>query len=101
MLESQWYGLNTERTKCSPNYPAEAPQQLCGHLSLVENDGQMAYRQAVAFVATGNVSYAANAFAVINQWAQTNKEMGLLHQNGPLEVRAVAMAHTHTHAWCV
>jgi hypothetical protein len=48
-------------------------------------DGQMVYKQALAYHATKDLRYAQNVFAVVNSWANTNKAWGMASQNGPLE----------------
>jgi hypothetical protein len=77
-------------TTCPPNYPADAPLGQCGHVAFVEVDASMAYRSALAYVATGDERYARQAMAAVQAWATTNKEWGLVFRNGPLEA-----------AWCV
>lgn len=70
---------------CPANYPAFAPVGICGHISFVELDGQMVYKQALAYLATKDVRYAQNAFAIVNAWANVNKAWGVSSENGPLE----------------
>jgi hypothetical protein len=69
-LQAGWYGADGGRTKCHDKYPKGAPQAICGHISLIELDGQMAYKQALAFWATGDEQYARNAFEIIDSWAK-------------------------------
>jgi len=45
----------------------------------------MAYRQAVAYAATGDERHAKKAMHIIQAWATTNKEFGPEDRNGPLE----------------
>lgn len=87
-IDIKWSGINSNKAKCPENYPKgppEAPEYLCGHISLVELDGQMTYKQALAYWATGDERYAENVFRVLDGWAGVNKEFGQLDQNGPLE----------------
>ena len=70
---------------CPPNYPEGAPKEHCGHYSFVELDATMSYRSALAYVATGDERYAAQAMAVVTAWAKTNSVFGLPDRNGPLE----------------
>lgn len=69
-LQAGWYGADGGRTKCHEKYPKDASQAICGHISLIELDGQMAYKQALAFWATGDEQYARNAFEIIDSWAK-------------------------------
>ena len=48
-------------------------------------DGQQAYRQALAYWATGDTTHADNSLSIIKAWATTNKQWGVIGQNGPLE----------------
>lgn len=70
---------------CPANYPTFAPAGICGHISFVELDGQMVYKQALAYLATKDLRYAQNAFAIVNAWANVNKAWGVSSENGPLE----------------
>jgi hypothetical protein len=72
-------------TTCPPNYPPGAPLGQCGHFAFVEIDAAMAYRSAIAYVATSDERYARQAMAAVQAWATTNKEWGLVYRNGPLE----------------
>lgn len=45
----------------------------------------MAYKSALAFVATGDERYAVQAMNAVQAWARTNKVFGLSDRNGPLE----------------
>jgi hypothetical protein len=47
-------------------------------------DGQMAYKQALAFIATGDAGHAETAQSIMEGWAAVNKVWGLQHENGPL-----------------
>lgn len=60
-------------SECPDNYPAGAPRDNCGHVALVELDAQQAYKQAMAYWATGNVEYAKTALDIIEAWASDNK----------------------------
>lgn len=85
-----------DNTTCPSNYPAGAPVPLCGHISLVEMDGMMAYKQAMAYFATRDVRYARQALAILLGWARTNTVFGLKYRNGPLgELTSVV----HSRAW--
>ncbi|KAF8063673.1 hypothetical protein HT031_003528 [Scenedesmus sp. PABB004] len=92
---------------CAPNYPAAAPPALCGHVSFVELDGQMVFKQALAFWATGNAAHAQIARRIFDGWAATNVQIGpALDGNGALEAawgcasfaRAVELLRSHP-AW--
>jgi hypothetical protein len=72
VIQAGWYGHESAGTKCPDNFPVGAPRDICGHLALIENDSQMAYRQAMAYVVTGNASYASNAFSIIDSWAEVS-----------------------------
>lgn len=72
-------------TTCPPNFPKTAPLEQCGHYALVEIDAAMAYKSALAFVATGDERYAVQAMNAVQAWARTNKVFGLSDRNGPLE----------------
>lgn len=85
IVDIKWSGINTERVVCPPHYPTAAPQQLCGHISLVEFDAEQSYKQAMAYLTTGDEAYLQNSLDVIDAWASTNKAWGQLDQNGPLE----------------
>ena len=81
----KWSGLDGIGAMCPANYPAGAPRNLCGHLAFVELDAVQAYRQAMAWWATNNTGYANNAQRIIEGWITTNRNWGLLNENGPLE----------------
>lgn len=53
-VQIRYSGFNAPGITCPPNYPAAAPQSICGHVSFVELDGQMAYKMALAYHATGD-----------------------------------------------
>lgn len=53
-------------------------------------DGQMSYKQALAFWATGDVQHAQTAVKIIDSWAGKNSKFGLADQNGPLEAAWVS-----------
>ncbi|WIA43021.1 hypothetical protein OEZ86_009555 [Tetradesmus obliquus] len=80
-------GLNDpSQGQCAPNYPPGAPAHICGHVSFVELDGQMAFKQALAFWATGDARHAATALRIMGGWAAVNKVFGpAMDGNGALE----------------
>lgn len=45
----------------------------------------MAYKYAMAYIATGNARYAEQSLNITRAWATTNKIFGLRNRNGPLE----------------
>jgi hypothetical protein len=59
---------------------------MCAHYAFVEMDASMAYRNAVAYAATGDERYASQAMDSVMAWARTNKAFGIEERNGPLEV---------------
>lgn len=81
----RWGGWEEDTRTCPSNYPSFAPLGICGHISFVELDAQMVYKQALAYHATKDLQYAQNAFAIVNAWSNTNKAFGMPSQNGPLE----------------
>jgi hypothetical protein len=87
-------GLNDpSQGQCAANYPAGAPRHICGHVSFVELDGQMSFKQALAFWATGHVRHARTALRIMSGWAAVNKVFGpALDGNGPLEAAWVSRA---------
>lgn len=74
-----------DRSTCPANFPAGAPLAQCGHVALVEIDGQMAYKYATAWAVTGDTRYGARAREALLSWAGRNTAFGLNHRNGPLE----------------
>lgn len=82
-MHRRYGGWEEDTRACPTNYPPFAPLGICGHISFVEMDSQMVYKQALAFHATKDPRYAQNAFAIITAWANANKQFG--GQNGPLE----------------
>lgn len=84
-IDIKWSGINTDKVVCPQHYPAAAPSILCGHISLVEFDAEQSLKQAVAYLATGQQAYMANALRIVDVWAATNKVWGVKEQNGPLE----------------
>jgi hypothetical protein len=44
----------------------------------------MAYKQALAFAATGDEAHAETAQRIMEGWATVNKAWGLQYENGPL-----------------
>lgn len=81
----RWGGWEESTTMCPANYPKFAPLGICGHISFVEMDAQMVYKQALAYYATKDTRYAQNVFSTVSAWASTNTAWGLSSQNGPLE----------------
>jgi hypothetical protein len=79
-------------TTCNANYPAGAPPKECAHISLVEIDGTLAYKQALAYMATKDTRHAQQALGTLLAWANTNKVFGLHYRNGPLEAAWAAGA---------
>eukprot|EP00882_Tetradesmus_deserticola_P015228 GHRQ01016219.1.p1 GENE.GHRQ01016219.1~~GHRQ01016219.1.p1 ORF type:complete len:577 (+),score=184.85 GHRQ01016219.1:303-2033(+) len=78
-------GREADSANCPANFPAGAPRDICGHISFVEMDGQMAIKQAMAYWATSDMRYANNALSIIEAWTNTNAAFGLQKENGPLE----------------
>jgi hypothetical protein len=74
-----------DNTTCPPNYPEGAPMYICGHIAFVELDAKMAYKEAMAYAATGDERHAQLAMDIIQAWATKNKVFGLKNKNGPLE----------------
>lgn len=85
VVSAKWGGTNNNAGTCAPNYPPAAPQHNCAHVSFVELDGQMAYKQALAYAATGDEGHAETAQRIMEGWAAVNSVWGLQHENGPLE----------------
>jgi len=46
---------------------------------------QMSYKQAMAWLTTGDDRYLDNVVKIIDAWATNNKAWGRSTQNGPLE----------------
>ncbi|GBF99458.1 hypothetical protein Rsub_11944 [Raphidocelis subcapitata] len=87
-------GATKDSSQCSPAYLAtRGPASQCHHIALVEIDGAMAYRQALAFLMNGNEGHAAQARAALVAWANTNRAFGLQDRNGPLEAAWAAGAY--------
>lgn len=87
-IDIDWGGVDFRPAKqrpCAESFDPRAPQQLCGHLSFVELDAVMAYKQAVAWWATGDRRHAQTALDIVAAWARTNSHQGVKHRNGPLE----------------
>lgn len=61
---------------------------MCSHIAFVELDGQMAFKQALAWAVTGDAAYAATALGIVDRWASRNVEWGICAENGPLEAGA-------------
>ncbi|WIA13951.1 hypothetical protein OEZ85_002521 [Tetradesmus obliquus] len=84
-VSARYGGSNKDSGECPQNYPDGAPRDNCAHISLVELDAQQTYKQALAFWATGNVTYAENALRITHAWASNNQAFGDVRENGPLE----------------
>ena len=87
-IDIDWGGADfrpVQQRPCAKSFDPHAPQQLCGHLSLVELDAVMAYKQAVAWWATGDSRHAQIALNITTAWARTNSHQGVKYRNGPLE----------------
>jgi hypothetical protein len=84
VLLAKYGGVNDAQAggPCPANYPVGAPTQICGHVSLVELDGQEVYKQALAYVATGDARHAVMALKLLDNWAATNKVRESLVQLG-------------------
>jgi hypothetical protein len=78
-------GVNVNETNCPPNYPEGAPRKICGHVAFAELDAEQAYKQALAYAATGDARYAEESLKIMLAWATTNRVWGVKHKNGPLE----------------
>jgi hypothetical protein len=61
----------------------------------------MAYKQALAFAATGDVEHAETAQRIMEGWAAVNKVWGLQYENGPLGERRHTLERTDLGCWCV
>eukprot|EP00775_Hariotina_reticulata_P012621 gene12621-12751_t len=87
VLLAKYGGVNDAQAggPCPVNYPAGAPRQICGHVSLVELDAQEAYKQALAYFATGDARHADVALKILDSWAAINRVFGHLEGNGALE----------------
>lgn len=59
-------------------------------------DGQMAYKQALAFHATGDVRHAETAQRTMAAWASVNKIWGLQYENGPLGAYSLLTISWHS-----
>ena len=84
-VQIDYSGLTDSRIPPPPNYPATAPKDMSAHTAFVELDGQQAYQQALAWWTTDDTRYADNALRIIDAWATTNKQWGIINRNGPLE----------------
>lgn len=84
-LEADYGGTAIDQSACPAKYPGGAPRSLCGHISFVEADGMMAYKQALAYFATGDQRYASQSAAILTAWSSSNTVFGLRNKNGPLE----------------
>lgn len=89
VVDIDWGGLDVKHTgkgqRCADTFDPNAPQQMCGHLSFVELDAVMAYKQAVAWWATGDARHAQAAIDIIAAWAGNSTHWGVKTRNGPLE----------------
>lgn len=73
VLASRYNGFSLESIKdCPKNLPRGVPAGQCAHIALVELDARQAYKQAVAFWATGNYKYAQTTLKIIDAWSTTN-----------------------------
>ncbi|KAI8472449.1 MAG: chondroitin AC/alginate lyase [Monoraphidium minutum] len=84
-MEMGWGGASGENGTCPPNYPPAAPTGVCAHVAFIEIDAQMMFKQSMAYLATGDDRYAAQAIGIAMAWAKKNKVFGPKHRNGPLE----------------
>jgi hypothetical protein len=87
-VELDWGGIDAkppQRRVCAESFDPNAPPQLCGHLSFVELDAVMAYKQAVAWWATGDSRHASAALDIISAWSSNSSTWGMKTRNGPLE----------------
>lgn len=87
-VEIDWGGLDAKPLQerlCAASFDPNAPQQLCGHLSFVELDAVMAYKQAMAWWATGDSRHAQTALDIVAAWSSSNARWGVRTRNGPLE----------------
>jgi hypothetical protein len=87
-VELDWGGIDAkppQRRVCAESFDPNAPPQLCGHLSFVELDAVMAYKQAVAWWATGDSRHASAALEIISAWSSNSSTWGMKTRNGPLE----------------
>jgi len=84
-VQADYGGANGANTVPPPNYPPTAPKSNAAHISFVELDGNQAYKQALAWWVTNDTRYADNALRIIDGWATTNKQWGIINRNGPLE----------------
>lgn len=87
-VDIDWGGLDAKPPKkkmCAETFDPNAPQHMCGHLSFVELDATMAYKQAMAWWTTGDKRYAEAALDIIAAWAGNRTHWGVKTRNGPLE----------------
>jgi hypothetical protein len=83
-----WGGIDAkplDERVCSDSFDPEAPQNLCGHLSFVELDAVMAYKQAVAWWATDDDRHLRAAVDIVAAWGSNSSRWGVKTRNGPLE----------------
>ncbi|GBF89133.1 hypothetical protein Rsub_01850 [Raphidocelis subcapitata] len=86
VFKADWGGWAVDPQKTCPlNYPKDAPLNQCGHYALVEMDGAMSYKYALAHAATGDERYALRAAEALRAWSEANVHFGLNDRNGPLE----------------
>lgn len=87
-IDIDWGGTDAKplsQRMCADSFDPNAPQHMCGHLSFVELDAVMAYKQAVAWWATGDRRHAKTAIDIIAAWTRSNSHFGMKTRNGPLE----------------
>ena len=84
-VEIDWGGVDAKRAECAESFDPNAPHQLCGHLSFVELDSVMAYKQAMAWWATNDSRHAQTALDIVAAWSSSNARWGVRTRNGPLE----------------
>jgi hypothetical protein len=84
-LLTRSYGGFNKAAVCPKHYPDAAPWNICSHVAFVEMDSQMTFKQAMAYLATGDEQYAQSMLNIVSSWALNNKEWGL-------QVRSVVLA---------
>jgi hypothetical protein len=87
-VQIDWGGVDAkplQQRACAQSFDPNAPQQLCGHISFVELDAVMAYKQAVAWWATGDRRHAETALDIVAAWSGNDTRWGVRTRNGPLE----------------
>eukprot|EP00878_Enallax_costatus_P022573 GHUV01023959.1.p1 GENE.GHUV01023959.1~~GHUV01023959.1.p1 ORF type:complete len:499 (+),score=71.25 GHUV01023959.1:332-1828(+) len=84
-VQVRYGGTDATGVICASNYPSTAPPTSCGHISFVELDGQMSYKMALAYHATGDTRYSDQVINIVTTWCNTNTRWGYHYENGPLE----------------